>query len=224
MKDPRTDEDSAPKSDVVHARLSCALKERVQACADANGKTLSGAVTGLIERALDAEEEDAALEGRLTAIDAKLDRIAKDCSLASKRAGKASQASLGALALACSIAPDALRFLANEALLRGQVLQHLGNSKAAERVRVPASLGRLANAMEPADVFAMAYSEIGGKLSRDRATSFLPAFASAVSMYGLGELGLLGMDADDWACALDRTDAEAMGILAQRETKRGRHA
>lgn len=224
MKDPRTDEGSAPKSDVVHARLSCALKKRVQACADASGKTLSGAVADLIEKSLDAENDDVALEGRLTAIDAKLERIAKDCSLASKRAGKASQASLGALALACAIAPDALRLLANEALLRGQILQHLGNSKAAERVRVPAPLGRLTNAMEPADVFAMAYSELGGKLSRDKATSFLPAFASAVSQYGLGELGLLGMDADEWARALDRTEAEAMGILAQREAQRGRHA
>lgn len=211
------------KSEVVHARLPLQVKQSLDRYAQAHGMTVSSAVGELIESALSGGADMDAVKRDLDDLKERTERIAKDASLASKRAGKASQASLGLLALACWVAPDALRFLANEALLRGQMLGRiLGNEEAAKNVKVPASLGRFANAQKPEDVFKMAYSEIGGKLSRDPKTALLPAFASAVRMYGLEGLGLMDKDEDDWRSCMEK-DATAMDAVAKRARKERKH-
>ncbi len=208
------------KTEVVHARLSADLKKRVEGYGEAHGMSTSSAVSELLERSLDEETASSDLAESLARISERIDAMSKDCGLASKRAGKASQASLGALALLSSFAPDLLRFLANEALMRGQMLARvLDNEKAAEKVKVPASLGRLANAKAPDEIFRMAYSELGGKLSRDPKTSFLLAWASAIDLFGLGDLGLMGRDEEEWDAILRGDDARAMGALAAKAQK-----
>lgn len=213
-----------PRSEVIHARLSTDLKGRIETYCEAHGLSMSSAVSNLLERSLDDDSTMDAMMKTLSHISERLDSMAKDCGLASKRAGKASQASLGGLALLCAFAPDLLRFLANEALMRGQMLARvLDNKQAAEKVKVPASLGRLANAKEPAEVFQMAYSELGGKLSRDPKTSFLAAWASAVELFDLADLGLMGRDAEDWDSLLHGSDARAMDALATKARKEQRN-
>lgn len=224
-KEPPTEKEEDKRADarteVVHARLSSELKERLGRYAQEHDLTMSAALGDLVENALDEDEKVVGL----LRLEQRIERMAKDCAMAAKRAGKASQASLGCLALMCVIGPDAMRFLANEALLRGQLQRSvLHNDKAADKVRVPAHLGRMANAIEPTDLFRMAYSELGGKLSRDGRTALLPALASAVSLFGLEECGLLGMDASDWARASSRSDTEAMSKMASRESEKARHA
>lgn len=219
--DKRDGRRSEARTEVVHARLSGELKERLSHYAQERGMTMSAALRDLVESALDGDQA----ASRLSRLEQKMERIAKDCAIASKRAGKASQASLGCLALMCIVGPDAMRFLANEALLRGQLQRSvLRNDKAADNVRVPAHLGRMANAIEPQDLFRMAYSELGGKLSRDGRTDLLPALASAVSLFGLEECGLLGMDAGDWERASSGNDTEAMSRMASRVSARAHHA
>ncbi len=216
-------ESAASKSEVVHARLSLQAKQKLDQYAQAHGMTVSAAVGELLECALSDDAEMDGIRSDLGELKEKTDRVAKDAALASKRAGKASQASLGLLALACWVAPDALRFLANEALLRGQMLGRiLGNEGAARNVKVPASLGRFANAQSSEEVFRMAYSELGGKLSRDPKTALLPAFASAVRLYGLEGFGLMDKDEDDWRTCLDG-DATAMDAVAKRARKERKH-
>lgn len=213
----RNDEASgrSVKNEVVHARLSADLKGRLDAYANSRGSSTSAAVSDLLERALSEDASTTQLADQLAALSRRLDSLAKDCGLAAKRAGKASQASLGALALISWAAPDFLRFLANEALMRGQMLARvLGNPQAAEKVKVPASLGRFANAKAPEEIFRMAYSELGGKLSRDSRTSFLPAWASAVALFDVGELGLMGRDAQEWEALAVGEDARSMSVLA----------
>lgn len=208
------------RSEVIHARLSAGLKKRIEAYGEAHGMSTSSAVSELLERSLEDVSASGNLAESLARISERIDAMAKDCGLASKRAGKASQASLGVLALLSSFAPDLLRFLANEALMRGQMLARvLDNKKAAEKVKVPASLGRLANAKGPDEIFRMAYSELGGKLSRDPKTSFLPAWASAIDLFGLGGLGLMGRDEDEWDAILRGDDARAMSALAAKAQK-----
>lgn len=224
-KEPPTDKEEDKRTDarteVVHARLSSKLKERLNRYAQDHDLTMSAALGDLVENAL-GEDEAAAGISRL---EQRMERMAKDCAMAAKRAGKASQASLGCLALMCVVGPDAMRFLANEALLRGQLQRSvLHNDKAADKVRVPAHLGRMANAIEPPDLFRMAYSELGGKLSRDGRTALLPALASSVSLFGLEECGLLGMDASDWERASSKSDTEAISKMASRESAREHHA
>ena len=135
------------KTEVIHARLSADLKGRIETYGKAHGMSMSSAVADLLGRALEDASASDGLAESLALIAERIEGIAKDCGLASKRAGKASQASLGVLALMSSFTPDLLRFLANEALMRGQMLARvLDNKQAAENVKVPASLGRLANA------------------------------------------------------------------------------
>lgn len=203
------------KTEVIHARLPADLKGRIETYGEAHGMSLSSAVTELLERALEVASASSDLTESLALITERVESMAKDCGLASKRAGKASQASLGVLALLSSFAPDLLRFLANEALIRGQMLARvLDNKQAAEKVKVPASLGRLANAKDPEEIFRMAYSELGGKLSRDPKTSFLAAWASAIDLFELGELGLMGRDEEEWDAILKGDDVQAMSALA----------
>lgn len=210
------------KNKVVHARLSENLKEKLDGYARAKRLTTSSAVSELLARAL---EDHAALDGIASDVSdmaRRFDQLEKTCGLAAKRAGKASQASLGALALLSWLAPDIMRLLANEALLRGQVLSKLlGNDAAAANVKVPASLGRLANTLSVPELFKMSYSEIGGKLSRDPSTELMPALASAVRLYDLESLGILDMDEAEWQRA-GTGDAKAASRLAAREAKKAR--
>lgn len=220
-------EEEAPKgctkNEVVHARLSQGLKQSLDLYAEAHGLTLSSAVATLLEHALEDGSEMDDIKATVSEISKRLDLLKKDCALASKRAGKASQASLGTLALIAWLAPDAMRFLANEALLRGQVLAKLlDNDAAAANVKVPSSLGRLANRLSSSDLFRMAYSEIGGKLSRDPKTMFMPALASAVRMFDLDAIGILDMDPAEWQ-RIGSGDAAAIESLAAREAKKARH-
>lgn len=213
-----------PRSEVIHARLSTDLKGRIETYCEVHGLSMSSAVSNLLERSLDDDSTTDATMKTLAHISEQLDSIAKDCGLASKRAGKASQASLGGLALLCAFAPDLLRFLANEALMRGQMLSRLlDNKQAAEKVRVPAALGRLANAKDPDEVFRMAYSELGGKLSRDPKTAFLPAWASAVELFEIADLGLMERDAEEWGSVLRSSDTKAMDVLASKARRERRN-
>ena len=208
------------KTEVVHARLSADLKGRIETYGEAHGMSMSSAVAELLERALEDASASDGLAESMALIAERIESIAQDCGLASKRAGKASQASLGVLALMSSFTPDLLRFLANEALMRGQMLARvLDNTQAAEKVKVPASLGRLANAKAPDEIFRMAYSELGGKLSRDPKTSFLAAWASAIELFELGELGLMGRDEDEWDAILKGDDVQAMSSLVAKAQK-----
>ena len=184
---------------------------------------MSSAVATLLEQALEDGSEMDDIKATVSEISKRLDLLMKDCALASKRAGKASQAGLGTLALIAWLAPDVMRFLANEALLRGQVLAKLlDNDAAAANVKVPSSLGRLANRLSSSDLFRMAYSEIGGKLSRDPKTSFMPALGSAVRMFDLDAMGILDIDPAEWR-RIGSSDAEAIDRLAAREAKKARH-
>lgn len=219
MSDGRAHESVVSKSEVVHARLAPEVKQGLERYAEARAITVSAAVGDLIEKALADSSELATIRNGIEDLRSQIERMAKDAALASKRAGKASQASLGLLALACWVAPDTLRFLANEALLRGQLLGRiLGNEEAAKNVKVPASLGRFANARTSEEVFTMAYSELGGKLSRDPKTALIPAFASAVKLYGLEAMGIMGKDEDEWRTCTDK-DASAMDAVAKRARK-----
>lgn len=211
------------KSEVVHARLSQELKEQVDLYAQANSLTLSSAISKLVNMALEERSALDEVSTDITNITKRLDSMEKSCALASKRAGKASQASLGILAFITWLAPDAMRFLANEALLRGQLLSKvLDNDAAAANVKVPSSLGRLANTLSSPDLFKMLYSEVGGKLSRDPRTTLMPALASAIHMFDLETIGLLGMDAEEWHQIVS-SDTDSIERLADREMREIRH-
>lgn len=213
----------AARNEVVHARLPKELRDDLTDYASRTGMTMSAAVASLIEDGLNGRGENRGSADALARIEQRVAALEKQCGLAAKRVGQASQASLGTLALATWLAPDAMRFLANEALLRGQVLgKLLGNRDAALNVKVPASLGRCANGIEPGDLFAMLYSEVGGALSRDPRTGLVGAFARAVERNGLEGTGMLGLDEEGWRAARGG-DAKGMSSLAARDAKARQH-
>lgn len=206
------------RSATVRSRFSPDVKRRVDDYAAAERMTLSAAIEALVEKGL----ENGTTPGEMEAIlDARLDRflgdaselleagarrfeqgfdaISRGCGLEAKNAGKAAQASLGALSLACWLVPLLADYLPNQVILNRLVVDRLlGMPKEADRLRVPLELTAFSKAMGAEDAFRMFYSDVGGKMRRDGGTRMMPAFAAAVEAHGLGEAGLMGVDEEGW--------------------------
>lgn len=92
-KEPRMQQDEQAakglKTEVVHARLSADLKGRIETYGKAHGMSMSSAVADLLGRALEDASASDGLAESLALIAERIEGIAKDCGLASKRAGKA---------------------------------------------------------------------------------------------------------------------------------------
>lgn len=217
--DPGAAPGTAARSVTVRSRFSPDTKRRVDEYADAERMTLSAAIEELVEKGLgngatpsemeavlndrlDAFLSDASqlLEGNARRFEEGFERISRGCGLEAKNAGKAAQASLGMLSMACWMLPIVADYLPNQVILNRLVVDRLlGLSKEAERLRVPMELSACAKEMGPEDAFKMFYSDVGGKMRRDGGTRMMPAFAAAIEARSLGSAGLMGIDEEGWA-------------------------
>lgn len=207
-----------PRSETVRSRFSADTKARVDGYAEAERMTLSAAIEELTEKGLEngttpSEMEailDEKLEGFLTAASELLDasarrfeegfeRISHGCGLEAKNAGKAAQASLGTLSLACWLLPLVADYLPNQVILNRLVVDRLlGIPQEADRLRVPLELTAFAKEISSEAAFKMFYSDVGGKMRRDGGTRMMPAFAAAVMAGDLERSGIMGIDEEGW--------------------------
>lgn len=216
--DPAVAPDTA-RSVTVRSRFSPDTKRRVDEYASAERMTLSAAIEELVEKGLengttpsemetilnarlDSFLSDASqlLEGSARRFEEGFEHIFHGCGLEAKNAGKAAQASLGMLSMACWLLPIVADYLPNQVILNRLVVERLlGLPKEAECLRVPMELSAYAKEMGAEDAFKMFYSDVGGKMRRDGGTRMMPAFAAAVGAHGLRFAGLMGIDEEGWS-------------------------
>ena len=207
-----------PRSETVRSRFSADTKRRVDDYAAAARMTLSAAIEELVEKGLEngttPSEMEAILDAKLQAFLAEasrlleanslrfeegFDRISHGCGLEAKNAGKAAQASLGALSLACWLLPLLADYLPNQVILNRLVVERLlGLPEEAGRLRVPLELTAFSKEVTAEGAFRLFYSDLGGRLRRDGGTRMMPAFAAAVAARGLESAGLMGIDEEGW--------------------------
>lgn len=206
------------RSVTVRSRFSADTKARVDDYARAERMTLSAAIEELVEKGLENgttpsemgaildEKLESFLTGASELLDASarrfeagFERISHGCGLEAKNAGKAAQASLGALSLACWLLPLVADYLPNQVILNRLVVDRLlGIPQEADRLRVPLELTAFAKELDAEGAFKMFYSDVGGKMRRDGGTRMMHAFAAAVMAGGLEGSGIMGVDEEGW--------------------------